>query len=232
MPEWFKGTVLKTVVRFGVPWVRIPPPPPIPQCPWGSWEAQSVPSPSVSAAMGPNWGHLTSASVRTHGERTMDVRERVDPAYRSLVEAAAASAVDPNDWLSSPEKVRADRAALLPPPPVPDEIDYTDHDAPGPKGEPAVTVRTYRARGAAGAQPAIYWIHGGRLCGRYVRRCERRLRRMGDGLRCDRCLAGLSPRPRAPLPGRDRGLLRRSALVDLERRLARDRPEPGDHRWR
>ncbi len=28
VPEWFKGTVLKTVVRFGVPWVRIPPPPP------------------------------------------------------------------------------------------------------------------------------------------------------------------------------------------------------------
>ena len=95
----------------------------------------------------------------------MDVRERVDPAYRSLVEAAAASAADPNDWLSSPEKVRADRAALLPPPPVPDEIDYTDHDAPGPKGEPAVTVRTYRARGAAGAQPAIYWIHGGGYVG-------------------------------------------------------------------
>ena len=28
VPEWLKGTVLKTVVRFGVPWVRIPPPPP------------------------------------------------------------------------------------------------------------------------------------------------------------------------------------------------------------
>ena len=26
VPEWLKGAVLKTVVRFGVPWVRIPPP--------------------------------------------------------------------------------------------------------------------------------------------------------------------------------------------------------------
>ncbi len=29
MPEWFKGTVLKTVVPETVPWVRIPPSPPL-----------------------------------------------------------------------------------------------------------------------------------------------------------------------------------------------------------
>ena len=28
VPEWFKGTVLKTVVAHASPWVRIPPPPP------------------------------------------------------------------------------------------------------------------------------------------------------------------------------------------------------------
>ena len=96
----------------------------------------------------------------------MDVRDRVDPAFRELVEAAAAN---PVDW-SDPVKVRADRAALLPPPPIPDGIDWADHEAPGPVGSlaeggpdgaPTVTVRTYRASGHAQVQPAIYWIHGG-----------------------------------------------------------------------
>lgn len=87
----------------------------------------------------------------------MDVRDRVDPAYRELVEAAAAN---PADW-SNPAKVRADRAALTPPPPIPDGIDCTDHDVLGSEGAPTVKVRTYRATGVSGAQPAIYWIHGG-----------------------------------------------------------------------
>ena len=106
----------------------------------------------------------------------MDVRERVDPAYRSLVEAAAASAVDPNDWISSPEKVRADRAALLPPPPVPDEIDYTDHDTPGPKGEPAVTVRTYRAGKRALAHESIFLTHFTNASGGTLTRRDARTR--------------------------------------------------------
>lgn len=95
----------------------------------------------------------------------MDVRDRVDPAYREQVETAAASAVNPADWLTNPTKVRADRAALLPPPQIPDGIDCADHDAPGPEGAPPVTVRTYRASGSGGMQPAIYWIHGGGYLG-------------------------------------------------------------------
>jgi len=95
----------------------------------------------------------------------MDVRERVDPAFRSLVEAAAAAAIDPEDWFTRPEQIRADRAALLRPPPIPEGVDCTDQDVPGPEGAPAVTVRTYRASGASGRQPAIFWIHGGGYVG-------------------------------------------------------------------
>lgn len=94
----------------------------------------------------------------------MDVRERVDPAYRELVEAAAAAAVDPGEWFTRAAEIRAQRVAAAPPPPVPAGIDCTDHDVPGPEGAPSLIVRTYRASGASGAsgvQPAIYWIHGG-----------------------------------------------------------------------
>lgn len=104
----------------------------------------------------------------------MDVRERVDPAYRELVEEAAATAIDPADWLTRPEGVRADRLALTPPPPIPEGIDWTDHAAPGPPGlsgpadpdgTPTVTVRTYRPSDAVGTLPVIYWIHGGGYMG-------------------------------------------------------------------
>ena len=95
----------------------------------------------------------------------MDVRERVDPAYRDLVEAAAAAAVDPNDWFTRAPEIRAERLALAPPPPVPTGVDCTDHAAPGPDGAPPVTTRVYRATGATDTQPAIYWIHGGGYIG-------------------------------------------------------------------
>ncbi|MDA0350591.1 MAG: alpha/beta hydrolase [Chloroflexi bacterium] len=100
----------------------------------------------------------------------MDVRDRVDPAYRALMEQMAAN---PVDW-SNPAKVRADRAALMPAPEVATGVDWADHAAPGPTaaldpsspgGAPDVTVRTYRKTDSTGAHAAIYWIHGGGYMG-------------------------------------------------------------------
>jgi len=91
----------------------------------------------------------------------MDVRERVDPAYRELVEAAAAAAVDPNDWFTRAPEIRAERLGLAPPPAVPAGVDCSDQAAPGGAGAPPVTVRVYRKSGATDVQPAIFWIHGG-----------------------------------------------------------------------
>ncbi len=91
----------------------------------------------------------------------MDVRERVDPAYRELVEAAAAAAVDPEEWFTRAAEIRAERAELMPPPPVAAGVDCSDHEAPGPEGALPVTVRVYRKSGATETQPAVYWIHGG-----------------------------------------------------------------------
>ena len=91
----------------------------------------------------------------------MDVREHVDPAYRSAVESALAKAVDPNDWFTRAPEIRAQRHAAAPPAPIPEGVDCVDHEAPGPDGAPPVVVRSYRQSGATGTQPAIYWVHGG-----------------------------------------------------------------------
>ena len=91
----------------------------------------------------------------------MDVRDLVDPAYRTLVEQLAAN---PADW-SNPAKVRADRRALQPPAPIPDTVAWHDHDALGPEGAPPVMVRLYRPMDQSGPLPCIYWIHGGGYMG-------------------------------------------------------------------
>ena len=74
----------------------------------------------------------------------MDVRDLVDPEYRALVEQMAAN---PTDW-SDPPKVREQRRQLAPPAPIPDTVDWADHQAPGPEGAPPVPVRVYRPDGS------------------------------------------------------------------------------------
>jgi len=91
----------------------------------------------------------------------MDVRDRVNPDYRTLVETMAAN---PADW-SDPAAERARRAAMAPPPNVPEGVDWADHQAPGAAGDPEVTFRMYRPAGASGALPLVYWIHGGGYLG-------------------------------------------------------------------
>ena len=87
----------------------------------------------------------------------MDVRGLVDPAYKAAMEEMAKR---PADW-SDPVAVRESRKKLFPPPPIPDGVDWADHQAPGPPGAPDVLVRTYRPHNAAGPLACIYWIHGG-----------------------------------------------------------------------
>lgn len=91
----------------------------------------------------------------------MDVRDLVDPEYRALVEQMAAN---PTDW-SDPPKVRELRRQMAPPAPIPDTVDWADHEAPGPEGAPPVPVRIYRPKSQSRPLPAIYWIHGGGYMG-------------------------------------------------------------------
>ena len=50
--------------------------------------------------------------------------------------------------------------AQMPAPELSDGVERIDHDVPGSEG---VIVRVHRPVGAAGALPAVYWIHGGGL---------------------------------------------------------------------
>jgi acetyl esterase/lipase len=88
---------------------------------------------------------------------SIDVRALLDP------EVAAALAAFPLALGSlSAESLPMIREAFrnLPPVPLSDAVQRTDHDVPS---RPGVSVRVHRATNAVGALPCIYWMHGGGL---------------------------------------------------------------------
>lgn len=87
----------------------------------------------------------------------LDVRPLVDP------EIAAVLALMPFDLGAlSDATLPAIRAgfAAAPPLPLSDQVERSDHGIPG---RPGVSVRVHRPKGASGALPCVYWIHGGGL---------------------------------------------------------------------
>lgn len=87
----------------------------------------------------------------------LDIRPLLDP------EIAAVLAAMPFDLsVLSAETLPAIRQGFdaMPPVPLSDLVTRTDHPIPG---RPGVSVRVHRAKGASGAQPCVYWIHGGGL---------------------------------------------------------------------
>jgi acetyl esterase/lipase len=87
----------------------------------------------------------------------LDVRALLDP------EVAAALAAIPFDLgILSDATLPAIRAGFAAAPPVPlsDQVERRDHAVPG---RPSVSVRVHRPKGASGALPCVYWMHGGGL---------------------------------------------------------------------
>jgi acetyl esterase/lipase len=88
---------------------------------------------------------------------TLDIRPLIDP------EVAAALAKMPLGLGAlTAEALPAIRAGFgaMPQPQLSDQVERTDHAIPGRHG---VSVRVHRAKGASGALPCVYWIHGGGL---------------------------------------------------------------------
>lgn len=87
----------------------------------------------------------------------MNVDAMIDP------EVAQALSQMPPMAAFTPEtlpQVRAQRAAM-PKPPLSGNVEMTDYTVPGPQGAPDVVIRVYRPKGASGALPCLYWMHGG-----------------------------------------------------------------------
>lgn len=62
------------------------------------------------------------------------------------------------ETLASVRQMRGSLMALVE---LSDEVERTDHVVPGPDGEPDVLLRVHRPKGATGALPCVYAIHGG-----------------------------------------------------------------------
>jgi len=87
----------------------------------------------------------------------LDVRALLDPEV-----AAALTAIPFDLGILSDATLPAIRAgfAAAPPLPLSDQVERSDHAIPGRAG---VSVRVHRPKGASGALPCVYWIHGGGL---------------------------------------------------------------------
>lgn len=90
---------------------------------------------------------------------TMPVKisELLDPEI-----AAALAALDLGFASLSDDTLPAVRKAMaaVPPPVLSDAVERVDHVVPGRK---PVAVRVHREKGASGALPCVYWMHGGGL---------------------------------------------------------------------
>ena len=143
----------------------------------------------------------------------MNVTDLLDPDIAKAVQALPFESL--ND-----EQVAMIRS-VEPPRVASEDVETADHTLPG---EPAVAVRVHRPKGASGALPCVYSIHGGGyVIGSYT---------MDDALFNQLCPAlgviGVSVEyrlaPETAYPGSAGGLLPRAVMDLRARRRARHRP--------
>ena len=93
----------------------------------------------------------------------MSILARLDPELAPVVEAIPPEGLfdlrDIPGARAQAKEMLAALAAQLPPLPV--DVQITNHEAPGPDGAPAVRVRVYTPQGHSAPLPALLWIHGG-----------------------------------------------------------------------
>jgi len=90
-------------------------------------------------------------------------RDQIDPESRGVLEELLARVPGGFNAIPHIDERRAVSTAMRVRPEVPADVRVTKEDrtVPGPAGEPDISVRTYRPRGAEGTLPGIYVIHGG-----------------------------------------------------------------------
>jgi acetyl esterase/lipase len=85
--------------------------------------------------------------------------------------------------------------------PLSDAVERTDHVVPGPPGAPDITVRVHRPRGADGALPCVYSIHGGGYVMGTHLSDDARFDRWSPSLSCVGVSVAYRLAPETPYPG-------------------------------
>ncbi len=102
------------------------------------------------------------------------------------------------EQLPAMRQQRAAQQALIQ---LSNDVERTDHTVPGVAGAPDVTVRVHRPKGATGALPAIYWMHGGGyMLGSYDME-DLRFDRWCTSLKCVGVSVEYRLAPETPYPG-------------------------------
>lgn len=92
------------------------------------------------------------------------MKDRLDPELVAPLEGfmqAVGGGFDLDNLAATRTMMNAIIAGVNAQVPAPEEVDITNHRAPGPPNAPAVDVRLYRPRGARASLPALLWMHGG-----------------------------------------------------------------------
>ena len=89
----------------------------------------------------------------------MNFIDRVDPELRAALEMFPPDVLDLNDIPGTRTKI-SELLAMMPVPVI-EGVTSQDQQAPGPEGDPDVSVRVYQPASRPATLPGLLWIHGG-----------------------------------------------------------------------
>lgn len=90
----------------------------------------------------------------------IDLEAALDEIHGAVLAMLPADLLDLSDIDQA--RARLDAAlAMMPAPPLPDDVEISEQMVPGHDGDPEVRIKLYRPTAMATSAPAIVWIHGG-----------------------------------------------------------------------
>lgn len=90
----------------------------------------------------------------------IDLDEAVDEQHAAVLSVLPPDLMDMSDVPAARERLAA-LLAMMPMPPMPDDVEVSEQMVTGHEGDPDVRLKIYRPVGLAARLPAMYWIHGG-----------------------------------------------------------------------
>src|SRR4051794_27616594 len=128
----------------------------------------------------------------------MNTRKLVDPQLLPNLDAFPAMTFS-QDTLQAVREMMASIIDMAPTPDAP--VDFEQRKAPSLDGSPEIPVHIYRPRGATGALPGFFHIHGGGYVGGTPTMSDAQNRIIADALRCVVVSVDYRLAPETPFPG-------------------------------